>query len=77
MTCRHIRQDGGQSTYPEWVVIGDGNVMLLHRLASQPDVASSLPSHNIIGFLFECLYQSCARKVPRQSYTAMTSSRVK
>ena len=77
MMLRHIRQDGGQRTDPEWVMIGDCHVMLLCRLASQPDMASSLPGDGISEFLFECLYQLCPGKIPRQSHTAITSSRVK
>ncbi len=77
MTARGVpqhREDCGEGSDAQGVVIRDGDVMLLRLLASEPHMAASLPAHPVAENeqRFDELGPG---NVPGKLHAAMTSSR--
>lgn len=70
----HYGQDGGQSTDPQWRMVGHGDGVLRWPLPLQSQVAAGLSRYLIIQARHR-LDQGLRVEITRQFHAAITSSR--
>ena len=74
MVIGHVIEDSGKRADAEWIMVGDGDVVLRGLLACQPNMAARLP-RDAVTKSCQRFDELCPGNVPGKFHAGMTSSR--